>query len=298
MSTTADFDLQQFAAHVARLQHEHATRSEKEAAMRSAAAIRSWGCKVPPAFDMAIRDQIVAEHRTAWLRDAECVIRTLDHRAFADGTFHVIDGRVIGMPTTGYMGLSIAAHMHIIARDYLPRMAHNPVAAVAVLPEAVARNTCGMVCHARDAAIGQMRAAVAAVAAHELAHHVVAVVEGDPLPAGACIDATIAGLRSRGIDKGHSAAKHGPRWLRAYAHLVRRAAFVPHHAEWVARFRADVAAVQPHGPTGDAILDALHTDFLRFTNDDLLADVIRTPAPESFSRLFHHTPAAVTAGQE
>lgn len=298
MSTTADFDVEQFAAHVARLQHEHATRSEREAAMRSAAAIQSWGAKVPPAIDAAIRDQIVAEHRTGWLRDAECVIRTLDHQAFPNGTFHVIDGRELGMPTTGYMGLSICAHMHIIARDYLPRLARNPVAAVAVLPEAIARNTCGTVCDARDAAIGQMRAAVAAVAAHEYAHHVVAVVEGDELPAGACIDATIAGLRARGINKAHHDAKHGPRWLRAYAHLVRRAAFVPHHAEWIARFRADVAAVQRHGPTGDAILDALHTDFLRFTNDDALADVIRTPAPESFSRLFHDTTAAVTAGQE
>jgi hypothetical protein len=220
MSTTADFDADQFAALVARLQREHASRSETNAAMRSAAAIRSWGAPVPPALDVALRDSIVAEHRTTWLRDAECLIRTLDYQAFAHGTFHVIDGRSIGMPLNGYMGLSVGAHMHTLVRGYLPRTAANPVAAVAVLPEAVARNTCGLVCHARDAAIGQMRAAVAAVAAHEYAHHVVAVVEGDRLPDGACIDATIAGLRSRGIDRGHSAAKHGPAWCRAYAHLV------------------------------------------------------------------------------
>ncbi|MFO0190721.1 MAG: hypothetical protein ACK54F_05660 [Planctomycetia bacterium] len=125
MSTTADFDADQFAALVARLQREHASRSETNAAMRSAAAIRSWGAPVPPALDVALRDSIVAEHRTTWLRDAECLIRTLDYQAFAHGTFHVIDGRSIGMPLNGYMGLSVGAHMHTLVRGYLPRTAAN-----------------------------------------------------------------------------------------------------------------------------------------------------------------------------
>lgn len=263
--------------------------------MRSAAAMRAWGERVPRSLEITSRDSLVAEHRATWLRDAECVIRTLDHRAFANGSFHVIDGRDLGMPPTGYMGLSVSAHLHDLARDFLPTSARNPVAAVAVLPEAVARSTCGAACGDRAAAIGQMRAAVAAIAAHEYAHHVVAIVEGETIPPTASIEGTVNLLRTQGTDKPRNARAHGPVWCRAYANLVKRAAFLPHHAVWVERFRRDVAAVLPNGPTADAIFDELHTDFVRFTNDDLLADVIRTPAPTGFPQLFDQTHAAVAA---
>lgn len=49
------FDVQALAAHVARLQHEHASRSEADAAMRSAAAIRDWGERLPHALADVIR---------------------------------------------------------------------------------------------------------------------------------------------------------------------------------------------------------------------------------------------------
>lgn len=290
MNTITDVDVEAFALHVARLQHEHNTRSEEAGAMRSAAAIRSWGAKVPPALDICMRDRLVEEHRTAWLRDAEAAIRTLDFKAFANGTFHVIDGREIGMPTDGYMGISVVAHMHIIARDYLPRTARNPVAAVAVLPEVVAKNTCGTICHARDAAIGQMRAAVAATAAHEYSHHVVAVVEGETIPATASIEGTINLLRTKGSDKPRNARAHGGPWCRAFAHLVKRAAFLPHHAVWIERYRQDVRHAARVDP--DAVLDALHTEFVRFTASDALVDVLRSPAPAGFLKLFDPTKEA------
>lgn len=292
------FDVEQFAAHVARLQHEHASRSEEWGAMRSAAAIRSWGEKVPPGLSMTARDLIVAEHRNTWMRDAESVVRTLDHRAFEHGSFHVIDGREIGMPPRGFMGLAVGCQLHDLARDYLPRTARTPVAAVAVMVDVIAGVTCGMICPARDHAIGKIRAAVAAIAAHEYAHNVVAAVRGERLAADTTIESVVAGLRSGGPDKQRSVAQHGPAWCRAYAHLVKRAAFVPHHAVWIERFRGDVAAVHADGPHPEAMLDALHTDFVRFTSDDALADVIRTPAPTGFLKLFDDTLAAMPAGTQ
>lgn len=292
MNTTTEFDVEQFAAHVARLQHEHAHRSEEQAAMRSAAAIRSWGEKVPASLDVATRDALVAEYRGAWLRDAECLIRTLDWRAFTRGSFHVIDGRLIGMPD-GYMGIAVGAHLHELARDYLPRAARNPVAAVAVLPEAVARNTVGPVCEGHDATVCKIRAAVACVAAHEYAHHVVAVVEGRQVPSTASIEGSVGLLRANGHDKQVNARRHNAAWCRAYAHLVKRAAFASRHDVWIERYRGDVRTATAVDP--DAVLDALHSDFARFSRDDALADVIRTPAPAAFLHLFTDTPAAASA---
>ena len=284
MSTTTDIDVEAFALHVAKLQHEHNTRSEEYGAMRSAAAIRSWGAKVPPALDLCLRDRLVAEHRDAWLRDAEATIRTLDHKAFTTGTFHVIDGREIGMPERGFLGLSYGAHLHVIARDCLPRRARNPVAAVAVHVEAVARNTVDTICHARDAAVQKIRAAIAAVAAHEYAHHAVAVAAGEPLKDGVTLEQLIDSLAGAVHKPAHRSRTHGPAWCRAYAHLVTRAAFLPAYAVWIDRFRDDVKAAQAGDP--DAMLDALHPELVRCTADDPIVDIIRSPAPAGFLKLF------------
>lgn len=292
MNTTTDFDVEQFAAHVARLQHEHANRSEELGAMRSAVAIRSWGERVPASLDVTTREALVAEHRKAWLLDAECVVRTLDWQAFTQGSFHVIDGRDIGIPD-GIMGIAVGAHLHDLARAYLPRGARNPLAAVAVMPEAVARQTVGLVCGGRDKAIAKIRAAVACVAAHEYAHHVVAVIEGQTIPLTASIEGTIGLLRSSGHNKPVNALRHNAAWCRAYGHLVKRAAFVARHDVWIDRYRADLRAATAVDP--DAVLDALHSDFARFSSDDALVDVIRTAAPPAFLSLFPDTPAAVSA---
>lgn len=282
MNTTADFDVHQLAALVARLQHEHMSRSEVEGMVRTTQAFQAWGER-PPSFEPCSRDAIVAEHREQWLRDAEAAVRVLDPRAFDRGTFHVIDGRELAVPP-GTMGISVGAHLHELAAAYLPRRARTPVAAVAVSVEAVARNTVEFLCHAPQAAADKIRAAVSCIAAHEYAHHIVALVAGEQLPATATIEGTIHGLTANGPDRPANSRAHGAPWCRAYAHLVTRAAPMRHHAVWVERFRTDVRAATAVNP--DDLLDALHPELVRFTSDDLLADVLRTPAPAGFQALF------------
>lgn len=283
MSTAAHFDVEQFAAHVARLQHEHATRSPAEAIMRSRAAFRSWGERLPASLAACSREELVHAHRAEWLRDAECTVRTLDPAAFVGGTFHIIDGREIGMTQRAYLGFTTPG-MNTLAKDYLPRTARNPVAAVAVNVEAVAAATVDVVCRQPAAARDAIRAAVACIAAHEYGHHLVAVVEGRTAPAGAMIEHTVSRLNSSGHDKPHNARAHGGPWCRAYAHLIRRAAFLTHHTVWIDRYRQDVRHAANVDP--DDVLDVLHPEFARFTCDDALADILRAPAPAAFTRLF------------
>lgn len=289
----ADSEGAALAALVTTLRRQHAERSEAEGIMRSRLAIQSWGDRVPAALSSCTRDELVAANRDRWLRDAECTVRTLDPSAFTGGTFHVIDGRDLGMPTTGYMGMAVAAHLHELAREYLPRSARNPVAAVAVNVEAVARCTVGSVCVNREHAIKQVRAAIAAIAAHEYAHHVVSVVEGETIPATASIEGTVNLLRTKGTDKPSNSQAHGAAWCRAYAHLLRRASFLPCRDVWEGRFRDDMRIAAPVDP--DAVLDALGTECDQFTAHDALADVIRTPAPKTFLTLFDNRDAARSA---
>lgn len=236
----------------------------------------------------------VAAHRTAWLRDAEATIRVLDWRAFTDGrTFHVIDGREIGMPATGFMGLVAGFQLHELAREYLPRTARNAVAAVAVHPDVVARMTVGDFHPDSASAIARVRAAVAAVAAHEYAHVLAERVADRKLPATATLERVVASLSSPSTATAGQRKWHGSQWCRAYSHLVTRAAFLPHHDDWVKRFRVDVK----HADAGnaDAMLDALHSELVRYTADDPIEDILRTPAPAGFLNLF---PQEVTHGSD
>jgi hypothetical protein len=229
----------------------------------------------------------VKAQRTSWLRDAEATVRVLDWRAFTDGrTFHVIDGREIGMPDKGFAGLVAGAQLHELARDYLPRTARNPVAAVAVHTDVVARMTVGLF-HADAAeAIPLARAAIAAIAAHEYSHVVADRVAGVRLPDGTTLDQIINSLSGRVSEPGHRAKSHGPQWCRAYAHMVTRAASMRHHDEWVKRLRGDIEAVGVG--TADAMLDTLHAELVRYTVDDSLEDILRSPAPAGFLTLFQN----------
>jgi hypothetical protein len=227
----------------------------------------------------------VKAQRVKWLRDAEATIRVLDWQAFTDGTFHVIDNRDIGMPATGFAGLAAGDQLHDLARDYLPRSARNPVAAVAVNPDVVARMTVGTFSPDSTTAVAKVRAAIAAIAAHEYAHCVADRVAGKRLPAGATLDHIIGSLTSgTATADAHRTQSHGPQWCRAYCHLVTRAGFLLHHDEWLARLRADVQAAQVGD--ADSMLDALNSELLRYTADDRLEDVLRTPAPTGFLALF------------
>jgi len=235
-------------------------------------------------------------HRTGWLRDAEATVRTLDWRAFIDGSFHVIDGRDIGMPDKGFGGLVAGDELHDLAREYLPRSARNPVAAVAVHPVVVARMTVGSFNADSAVAVTRVRAAIAAISAHEYAHVVADRVAGKRLPAGATLEQIIESLSGRAVEPGHRTTSHGPQWCRAYCHLVTRASFLRHHDEWVKRLRGDVEAVGVG--CADEMLDALHPELTRYTADDRLEDVLRSAPPARFVELFDARDAARSATGE
>ena len=132
--------------------------------------------------------ELVQRHRGGWLRDAEATLTVLDWRAYSNGrTLHVLDARAIGGPPRGYLGFAAGSQLHELAGHLLPQKSSTkPAAAVAVNVDALVlglRHLLMTEAH-RGAAIGRIRTAVAAVAAHELAHVVDAQAAGRRLPEG------------------------------------------------------------------------------------------------------------------
>ncbi len=114
--------------------------------------------------------ELVQRHRGGWLRDAEATLTVLDWRAYSNGrTLHVLDARAIGGPPRGYLGFAAGSQLHELAGHLLPQKSSTkPAAAVAVNVDALVlglRHLLLTEAH-RGAAIGRIRTAVAAVAAH------------------------------------------------------------------------------------------------------------------------------------
>lgn len=238
-------------------------------------------------------EALVQRHRHMWLRDAEATLTVLDWRAYTDGrTLHVLDARAIGGPARGYLGFTAGAQLHELAAELLPtKSSSTPAAAVAVNIDALA--SClrlSLLAEAQEEArIGRLRAAVAAVAAHELAHVADAQASGLRLPEGTTLDGILSSLANGTATSSPTLAKvHSPQWLRAFCHLLTRAERLPHHQEWVAGFSRDVQAVLPRSP--QQYLDALHPELVGRTSDDLLTDILHTPAPAGFLALFQPDP--------
>jgi len=246
-------------------------------------------------------DELVARHRAAVLRDAEATLTVLDWKAYTDGrTLHVIDARDTGAPARGYLGFTCGAQLHELARHLLPtKRSTRPAAAVAVNVDALV--LCLRLQPSTEAREGEtvdrLRAAAAAVAAHELAHVIAAQATGRRLHEGATLQQSADELSTgRSYEPAQLAASHGPEWLRAYCHLVTRARRLPGYVEWIHRFASDVAAVLPHAAT--AYIDALGDELAAHTCDDPLVDIIRTPAPAGFLTLFPARDAARPATEE
>lgn len=233
--------------------------------------------------------QLVERHREAWLRDAEATLTVLDWRAYSGGrTLHVLDARAIGGPARGYLGFTAGAQLHELAGDLLPpKSSTKPAAAVAVNVDALVislRLSLMTEAH-QGAAIGRIRAAVAAVAAHEVAHVLEARASGRRLPEGTTLESILRSLSDGTATSSPTLTRvHGPGWVRAFCHLLIRAARLPHYEEWVAAFERDARAVLPH-PPGEYI-DALHPELVRHTTDDPLVEILRGPAPAGFAALF------------
>jgi len=250
--------------------------------------------RMPPASPRQARavlsvEELVRRHRSTWLRDAEAVLTVLDWRAYSGGRrLHVLDARAIGGPPRGYYGFTVGAQLHELAAELLPlKSSTKPAAAVAVNVDALVpclRLPLMTEAHQRSA-VGRIRAAVAAVAAHELAHVLDAQAAGRRLPEGTTLEDILRSLSDGTATSSPTLARvHGPGWVRAFCHLITRAAWLPHYEEWVSGFERDASAVLPH-PPGE-YLDALHPELVRYTTDDPLRDILRTPAPAGFLALF------------
>jgi len=242
-----------------------------------------------PASAVLRLEELVQLHRSTWLRDAEASLTVLDWRAYCGGrTLHVLDARGIGGPPRGYFGFTAGFELHELAVDWLPRnRSAKAAAAVVVNVDAIVNSLrASITAEAHESAIiGRIRAAVAAVAAHELAHVIEAQATGRRLPAGTTLERILRSLSDGSATSSPTLAKvHGPGWVRAFCHLITRAARLPHYEEWVAGFDRDARAVLPH-PPGE-YLDALHPELVRCTADELLCDILRTPAPAGFQALF------------
>jgi hypothetical protein len=234
-------------------------------------------------------EQLVERYRSAWLRDAEATLTVLDWRAYTDGrSLHVLDARAIGGPARGYLGFAAGAQLHELAAELLPRqVSTKPAAAVAVNVDALVlclRLSLSTEAH-RGAAFDRIRAAAAAVAAHELAHVVDDQAAGRRLPEGTTLEDILRSLTSGTAMTSATLAKvHGPGWVRAYCHLITRGFRLTRSEEWVRAFERDARAVLPHQP--GTYLDALHPELVRCTADDPLTEVLRSPAPAGFCALF------------
>lgn len=242
-----------------------------------------------PAVAPSSPEELVQRYRSTWLRDAEATLKVLDWRAYTNGrTLHVLDARAIGGPARGYLGFAAGAQLHELAADLLPRKSPTkPAAAVAVNVDALVLclRLSSMPEARQGSAVDRIRAAVAAVAAHEVAHVVDDQAAGKRLPEGTTLECILRSLADGTATSSPTLAKvHGPGWVRAYCHLLTRASRLPHHEEWVAGFERDARAVLPH-PPGE-YLDALHPELVRYTADDELAGILRTPAPAGFMALF------------
>lgn len=296
MNTTipdATLDDEAFALRVAQLAAEHEARSEEEGMMRSAAAIRSWGERVPPALTpLRSLPVFINQYRDRWLRDCESCVKVADWPAFTDGrTFHLLDFRELGKLPQHFHGFTTGCQLHELARDFIK--ARMPAAAAAVNVEAIVKTELAAVFTMRsdDELFGLARSALLATSIHEYAHHAVAAARGDRLADEQTLEMTIAHLNSSA--KGFSENKHDAEWVRAYAHLLTRTARPPHHELRVRHFRDDLVAAGL-GPADD-YLDALHPELVRFTNDDVLVDVLRTPAAAGFLDLYNERHAARVA---
>ena len=254
------------------------------------------GSRITPAVAeprAASSDDVIDANRTTWLRDAEAALTVLDWRAFTGGrTLHVLDFAEIGAPKLGFLGFTTGAQLHELAADFIPKQTfrRGAAAAVAVNVDRIARTVPAVSVGTAGDAVGVIRAAVATVAAHELSHVLDAEAEGRRLPPGSTLDQAIQSLTDgRAVESTHRVKSHSPGWLRAFAHLTTRAASLPHFETWLASFIRDVGNSLPH--SGEAYLDALHPELARFTSDDRLVDVLRTPAPAGFLSLFETAPA-------
>lgn len=262
---------------------------------RSLAAIHKWGEPVPAALlPKFTREDLVAEHRGNWLRDAAAFLNVLDWQHLAGKRVAIVDfDDVRNIPAQGCFAFTSPVGLFDLLRPHMAASGLAPgpammldtarISAAYLSPDVLDRMT--------EATASQtMRLVVNAVVMHEYAHAVDYEARGVTLPEGTTLDDIFRFDPS----KKQARRSHSAGWLRAFAHLLYRSTALPcGHDHYVERFQVDV-----HNAgcgQADDHLDALHADFLAHGTDKPVVEILRTPAPAGFTTLFDERDAARSA---
>lgn len=297
-ATETDFDVEAFAMRVATLAREHDQRDEAEARMRSAAAIRRWGSRVPTALRVTL-DDVVARHRETWLRQAESLVAVLDWPSLPPGrTFHALDYAAAGIKADcGSLGFALGQWLLAAANHLLPkRVTSRPAAVVAINVDGVVRAVGRQEIDNADREAEWLGHVVGAVTCHEYAHVIASDAAGNAKNMGRFDDVGLGELATAFNESPASPYKpdhHGPEWVRAFAHIVHRGRHLAGHRVREALLRSDID--ERLAGQADAVLDALRNELQADDGNQPIVAIIRTEAPKEFVELFNGMPAATAA---
>lgn len=282
-----DAEAQALAATIAVERSRHIDPESIDGRRRSRAAIRRWCRKIPAGLDVpGDVPLLIARHRDYWLGSAAGLVRSLDPAGLGAGAFHVVDLCDVGIVSETLLGIH-APYTFWIFRSRLPRSA--------VPGPCVAVNLAALVAHAAhhheltpgidEAGLREaIRLEVCAVALHEAAH----AIDCDPMPQATELAdippselfPIVARQWTRPIDRERRIAGHGPRWMRALAHLAHRATKIPPADWWVTNWLHDVATIIER-PADDA-LDAITNELLTADPAEPIAAIVRREPPAPF----------------
>lgn len=277
---TSNYTAADVEALAMRLAKQHAARSEAEAKATSRAAIAGWGEPVPACLQPSI-DELVDDNRCRWLRSAERLVTVCDWRAFTGGrTFHVLDFAAAGIyagPASATWGMAVGAQLHEFAAHAIPKLRlSTPTAAVAVNVNLAVQTFRP----ANQADIEWLGELIAGIALHEYSHVL------DHQAAETWVSCSLAEARellARPVQQTPERHRqgHGPRWLRAYAHLVNRCRDLRGAQVRQTLFNDDATE---SGLTAAAVLEALAPEL---GDDRQILDIIKTPAPAAYQNLLN-----------
>jgi hypothetical protein len=237
---------------------------------------------------------LVEQCRRTWLADAAAFLRVLDWQGLAGRQVAIIDfDDVPDMPRRSIAFTSPGGLFELV-RPLIPRSNLRPGPAMFIDTAAVADFAIGSALDrlTEADAVWIVRVVANSVAIHEYAHAVDFEARGVMLPAGTTLDTIFTSKPT--LSEGYRS--HGAGWVRAYAHLVRRAMATPSHQEhYLDSFRGEVEH-QALGPADD-YLDALDAEVDRHGIDLPLVEILRTPAPAGFSSMFDARDAARSANR-
>lgn len=236
------------------------------------------------------RGEVPAASRADWLLDAAAWLRVLDGVALAGRRVAIIDKSLLpgaaGMRADAFTS---PAGIYDLVAPFLPcsRLLPGPVVFIdtATIANAVAEREPADAVHAG-------RLIANAIAVHEYAHVIDYQARGVQLRA----DTTLDRIFAADVTPPQTRVTHGACWLRAYCHLLCRSMATPAHRDFYLDFaRVDVAGY------GLGELD----DYFATLDDEVadvgldgpLIDIVRSPAPAAFVKLFNQRDAARSASE-